>query len=219
MASQTRLVLADDHPIFLEGLRRLLEMEDDFDVVGEATTGTSALRLVGEAKPDVAILDVSLPELSGIALSRRLAADCPGVRVLMLTLHEDRSYLNQALQAGARGYVLKRSASGMLVHAIRAVMVGGTYVDPAIVGRIFDSQPSRTRKSSADPTTPDLTARELDVLKLIAAGLTNKEIARRLDIGVKTIDTYRSRAVDKLGLKTRSDIVRYAMAQGWLADI
>jgi DNA-binding NarL/FixJ family response regulator len=219
MTDRTRLVLADDHPIFLEGLRRLLEMEDDFEVVGEATTGNSALRVVGEAKPDVAILDVSLPELNGIALSRRLAAEHPGVRVLMLTLHEDRSYLNQALQSGAQGYVLKRSASGMLVHAIRAIMVGGTYVDPAIVGRIFDSQPIRTKKSSADTARPDLTVREIDVLKLIATGLTNKEIARRLDIGVKTIDTYRSRAVDKLGLRTRSDIVRYAMAQGWMADI
>jgi DNA-binding NarL/FixJ family response regulator len=219
MTERTRLVLADDHPIFLEGLRRLLEMEEDFEVVGEATTGTSALRLVGEAKPDVAVLDVSLPELNGIALSRRLAADHVGVRVLMLTLHEDRSYLNQALQAGARGYVLKRSASGMLVHAIRAVMVGGTYVDPAIVGRMFDSRPSRTRKSTGESGAPDLTVREVDVLKLIAAGLTNKEIARRLDIGVKTIDTYRARAVEKLGLKTRSDIVRYAMAQGWLAEI
>lgn len=218
MAERVRLMLADDHPIFLAGLRRLVEMEDDFEVVGEATTGTAALRLIGETGPDIAVLDVSMPELNGIALSRRLGIDHPGVRVLMLTLHEDRSYLNQALQAGARGYVLKRSASGMLVHAIRAVMVGGTFVDPAIVGRMFDSQPSRIRKS-VDSTAPDLTVREIDVLKLIAAGLTNKEIARRLDIGAKTIDTYKSRALEKLGLRTRSDIVRYAMAQGWLSDI
>jgi DNA-binding NarL/FixJ family response regulator len=217
MGDRTRLVLADDHPIFLEGLGKLLEMADDFDVVGVAATGNAALRLIGETGPDVAVLDVSMPELSGIALARRLAAECPHVRVLLLTLHEDRAYLNQALQAGARGYVLKRSASVTLVHAIRAVMVGGLYVDPAIAGRMFDSQPIRVRP--ATPATPALTAREVDVLKFTAAGLTNKEIARRLDIGVKSVETNKARAIEKLGLKTRSDIVRYALAQGWLADL
>jgi len=210
-------VLADDHPIFLEGLSKLLEMADDFEVVGVATTGNAALRLIGETKPDVAVLDVSMPELSGIALSRRLAADNSGVRILLLTLHEDRAYLNQALQSGARGYVLKRSASATLVQAIRAVMVGGLYVDPAIAGRMFDSQPVRVRQAPA--AAPALTAREIEVVKFTAAGLTNKEIARRLDIGVKSVETYKARAVDKLGMKTRSDIVRYAMAQGWLADL
>jgi DNA-binding NarL/FixJ family response regulator len=217
LADRTRLVLADDHPIFLEGLSKLLEMADDFEVVGVATTGHAALRLIGETKPDVAVLDVSMPELSGIALSRRLAADNSGVRILLLTLHEDRAYLNQALQAGARGYVLKRSASATLVQAIRAVMVGGLYVDPAIAGRMFDSQPVRVRQ--APPAAPALTVREIEVVKFTAAGLTNKEIARRLDIGVKSVETYKARAIDKLGLKTRSDIVRYAMAQGWLADL
>jgi DNA-binding NarL/FixJ family response regulator len=217
LVDRTRLVLADDHPIFLEGLSKLLEMEKDFEIIGTATSGNAALRLVRESQPDVAVLDVSMPELSGIALSRRLAADQPGVRILMLTLHEDRAYLNQALQAGARGYVLKRSASATLVHAIRAVVVGGLYVDPAIAGRMFDSQRSRVRQTPA--ATPGLTAREVEVLKFTAAGLTNKEIARRLDVGVKSVETFKARAVDKLGFRNRADIVRYAMAQGWLADL
>jgi DNA-binding NarL/FixJ family response regulator len=216
MSGKTRIVLADDHPIFLEGLRKLIEMEDDFEVVGEATTGTSALRQIGHTKPDVAILDVSMPELNGIALSRRLAADHPGVRILMLTLHEDRAYLKQALQVGARGYVLKRSASATLVHAIRAVMVGGIYVDPAIAGRMFDSQPTRVRQA---PVAPGLTAREIEVLKFTATGLTNKEIARRLDVGVKSVETFKARAVGKLGFKNRADIVRYAIMRGWLTDL
>ena len=217
MASRTRLVLADDHPIFLEGLQKLLEMESDFEVAGVATTGTSALRVIGTEKPDVAILDVSMPELNGIALARRLAAEHPGVRVLLLTLHEDRAYLNQALQVGARGYVLKRAASATLVQAIRAVMVGGVYVDPAIAGRMFEARPRRVRQAPA--AVPGLTAREIEVLRFIAAGLTNKEIARRLDIGVKSVETFKARGVDKLGLKNRADIVRYAIAQGWLADL
>jgi DNA-binding NarL/FixJ family response regulator len=217
MADRTRLVLADDHPIFLEGLRKLLEMDDDFNVVGQASTGISALRLVADTKPHVAILDISMPELNGISLLRQLAADHPEVRTLMLTLHEDRAYLNQAIQAGARGYVLKRSASATLVHAIRAVMVGGIYVDAAIAGRMFDSQPRRASRTPA--TMPRLTAREIEVLKLTAAGFTNKEIARRIDVGVKSIETFKARAVDKLGFKNRADIVRYAIAQGWLADL
>ncbi len=217
MTGRIRLVLADDHPIFLDGLRALLELEADFEIVGEAATGTAALRIVAETEPDIAVLDVSMPELNGIALSRRLATEHPGVRTLVLTLHEDRAYLNQALQAGARGYVLKRSASATLVHAIRAVMTGGTYVDPAIAGRIFDSQPVRVRHALT--AAPSLTAREFEVLKFTAAGLTNKEIARRLDVGVKSIETFKARAVDKLGFKNRADIVRYAIAQGWLADL
>jgi DNA-binding NarL/FixJ family response regulator len=217
LTTRTRLVLADDHPIFLEGLSKLLEMSDEFEIAGTATGGNAALRVIRDSQPDVAVLDVSMPELSGIALSRRLALDQPRVRVLMLTLHEDRAYLNQALQAGARGYVLKRSASATLVHAIRAVIVGGLYVDPAIAGRMFDSPPIRVRRTPA--TAPALTPREIEALKLTAAGLTNKEIARRLDVGVKTVETFKARAVDKLGFKNRADILRYAMTQGWLSDL
>jgi DNA-binding NarL/FixJ family response regulator len=219
MVGQTRLVLADDHPIFLGGLRGLLGTERDLEIVGEATTGTAALRLVAEKRPDVAILDVSMPQLSGIAVARRLADDCPATRILILTLHEDRAYLHQALQAGVRGYMLKRSASTMLVRAIRTVMVTGIYVDPAIAGRVFDSQPNRVRHSSLDAAFPELSTREADVLKLIAAGLTNKEIARRFDIGAKSVETFKARAVEKLGLKNRAEIVRYANRQGWLADL
>jgi DNA-binding NarL/FixJ family response regulator len=122
--SKTRIVLADDHPIVLDGLRNLIRAEDDFELVGEAGSGLAALKVIRETRPDVAVLDISMPEINGIVLSRRLVGEIPELSVLMLTLHEDRAYLNQALEAGVRGYVLKRSAVENLVHAIRAVLVG-----------------------------------------------------------------------------------------------
>jgi DNA-binding NarL/FixJ family response regulator len=216
VTEKTRIVLADDHPIVLDGLRNLIRAEPDFELVGEAASGLSALKIIREQHPDVAVLDISMPELNGIVLSRRLAGEMPGLRLLVLTLHEDRAYLNQALEAGVRGYVLKRSAVENLVQAIRAVLVGGLYIDPAIVGRVFESKQINKRLAARKGVAPALTDREADVLKMAALGFTNKEIASRLDVGVKSIETYKARGLEKLGLKTRAELVRYASGQGWL---
>ena len=216
MTEKIRIVLADDHPIVLDGLRNLIRAEPDFELVGEATSGLGALKIIREQRPHVAVLDISMPELNGILLGRRLASEMPGLRLLVLTLHEDRAYLNQALEAGVRGYVLKRSAVENLVQAIRAVMVGGLYIDPAIVGRVFESKQINRRLAARKGVSPALTDREADVLKMAALGFTNKEIASRLDVGVKSIETYKARGLEKLGLKTRAELVRYASGQGWL---
>jgi len=216
---KTRIILSDDHPIVLAGLRNLIEAADDLELVGEATDGLAAFRLIREVQPDIAVVDISMPALNGIRLARRVAEEVPSVRVMMLTLHEDRAYLKQALEAGVRGYVLKRSAAENLIHAIRAVVVGGLYVDPAIVDRMFDGQCNRAARPGADTELPQLTARETEVLRLSAVGFSNKEIAQQVDVGVKSIETYKARGLEKLGLKTRAELVRYAAAQGWLADI
>jgi DNA-binding NarL/FixJ family response regulator len=212
-----RIVLADDHPIVLNGFRNLILAENDFELVGEALSGPETLKLVREQKPDVAVIDISMPGLNGIALSRRIAKEIPSVRILVLTLHEDRAYLRQAIDAGVRGYLLKRSAAENFVQAIRAVLVGGLYVDPAIANYMFDSSPKRA--GPANSGVHALTDREGEVLRLVALGYTNKEIARPLDVGVKSIETYKSRGVEKLGLKTRAELVRYASAESWLSDI
>jgi DNA-binding NarL/FixJ family response regulator len=216
VTEKTRIVLADDHPIVLDGLRNLVSAEEDFQLVGEAASGLSALKLIRDKRPDVAVLDISMPELNGIVLSRRLAGEMPDLRLLVLTLHEDRAYLNQALEAGVRGYVLKRSAVENLVQAIRAVMVGGLYIDPAIVGRVFDGNRIHKKLAARKGVSPALTDREADVLKMAALGFTNKEIASRLDVGVKSVETYKARGLEKLGVKTRAELVRYASGQGWL---
>lgn len=218
MSGETRIVLADDHPIVLSGLRNLLSQERDFKLVGEATSGAEALKIIRESKPDLVVMDISMAEPNGIAVSRRIGQELPSVKVLILTLHEDRAYLQQAIDAGVGGYLLKRSAAENLVPAIRAVITGGLYVDPAIANRLFESAPKQGG-GLRDGRLPELTEREESVLKLVAQGYTNKEVAARLGVGVKSVETYKSRGVEKLGLKTRAELVRYAAVQGWLSDI
>jgi len=219
VTDKRRIILADDHPIFVAGLYAFIQVEGDLEIVGSAATGIEALKLIHESKPDLAVVDISMPVLTGIGLLRRIAEQRLSVRILMLSLHEDRAHVTQALQAGARGYVLKRSACENFIAAIRAVLAGGIYIDPALAGRMFNSRPARQGSCAFDLDRSELTGREADVLKLAALGFTNKEIARQLDVGVKSIETYKARGSTKLGLKTRVELVRYASMQGWLAGI
>lgn len=219
MTDRIRVVLADDHPIVLAGLRNLIEIEPDLELVGEATSGQSARKLIQNKLPDVAIIDISMPEISGITLARRLADDCPNVRVIILTLYEERSFLKQALAAGVKGYVLKRSAAENLVSAIRAAKSGDLYIDPSFGQETMESlaaQPSRTPRNG---DALGLTDREASVLRYSAQGLTIKEIAARLELSSKTVETYKARAIEKLDLKTRAEVVRFAAGQGWLEGI
>ena len=210
--TRLRVALADDHPVVLAGIKALLAETPDLEVVGHAKNGLAALELMIATAPDVAVVDISMPDLNGIELARRVAQDCPSVRLVALTVHEDQAYLQQMLAAGARGYLLKRSAAEELARAIRAVAAGGLFLDPAVAG-----------KALANPVglrAPDLMAalspREEDVLRHTAQGLSNKEIGSRLEISTKTVETYKARAVEKLALRSRSDIVRYAAKRGWL---
>jgi DNA-binding NarL/FixJ family response regulator len=210
MSAKARIVLCDDHPIVLAGLRSLIAAQEDFELVGEATHGFDALCLISEVKPDVAVLDISMPQLNGILLARRLADECPSVRVMIMTLYEDGVFVRQAMDSGVRAYVLKRSAAENLVQAIRSVLVGGIYLDPII---------ARLVVPSSNSVPHDLLSRESMVLSLAAKGFTNKEIGARLDVSEKSVETYKARGLEKLGLKTRAELVRYASIQGWLADV
>lgn len=216
MTNKTRIVLADDHPVVLGGLRNLIVGEHDLEVVGEAATGNAALNLIKEKQPDIAVIDISMPECNGVVLARRLAEECPTVRVLVLTFYEDQSYVRQALDHGARGYLLKRSAAENLIIAIRAVLLGGLYIDPGVADRMLVANARAGSRSSRNTSTLGLSAREEEVLKLVALGHSNKAIAGELDISAKSVETYKTRGTEKLGLKTRADIVRYAASQGWL---
>ena len=217
MKTKIRIVLADDHPIVRSGLRNLIQSQPDLEVVGEASSGLEALKLIREFHPELAVIDLTMPGLNGIQLGRRLAEEMPSVRVLMLTLHEDRAFVKQALDAGIRGYILKRSAAESLLQAIRAVMNGGLYIDPGIAISLFDGALKSGARQKGASILPELTQRESEVLKLVASGFTNKEIAYRLDLGIKSIETYRMRGLEKLGMKSRVELVRYASTAGWLA--
>jgi DNA-binding NarL/FixJ family response regulator len=216
--SKISVAIADDHPIILAGLGMLIRAEADLDLVGEAMSGPDALQLFREAEPNIAVIDISLPEMNGIVLARQLAQEFPSMGIVVLTQHEDRAYLSQALSAGARGYVLKKSAAQCLVNAIRGVLVGGLYVDPAMAAQMF-LPPACPRGSKAPGKPAALAPREIEVLKRFAAGLTAKAIAGQLDLSLSSIETYKTRAMEKLGIKSRAEIVRYAAAQGWLANI
>lgn len=218
MSGRRRIVLADDHPIVLAGLRSLIDREDDLSVVGVASTGTEALKLLQELTPDLAIVDISMPSLTGIGLLNRVAEFGLHVPILVYSLHEDRAHVSHALQAGARGYMLKRTASDTAIAAIRAVLAGGIYIDPAIAGHALSTRPALARNAASVPRTLELTEREESVLKLAAQGFSNKEIAGRFDISIKSIETYKARGLEKLGLRSRVELVRHALARGWLSD-
>jgi DNA-binding NarL/FixJ family response regulator len=211
-----RVVLADDHPIVRDGLRTLVNAQPDMRVVGEAADGEAACRAARELTPDGLVMDLSMPLLNGVEATENVRRDCPNVRVVALTVHEERLYLTQLLRAGASGYVLKRSAAVELVRAVRVVATGGTYIDPSIAGSVVEGY-LEAGSETEDAPHDALSDREREVLLRVSTGLSNKEIAAELRLSVKTIETYKARAAEKLGLKTRVDIVRYAARQGWLS--
>ena len=214
--TKTRILLADDHETVREGLKLLLNAQADMQVVGEASDGASAVAQAAQVKPDVIVLDVSMPGMNGLKAAEALRHSSPEVKVLTLTRHSDDGYLHQLLRAGAAGYVLKQSRPAELLHAIRSVASGGRYLDPAVAGKVMAGY--RRRHPEDEPPGPNLSARETEVLRLIAWGFTNKEIAARLDLSVKTVETHKANAMHKLGIRSRIDIVRYALLQGWLQD-
>lgn len=208
-----RIFLADDHAVVRAGLKSMVSAEPDMEVVGEATNGREALDRIAFAAPDIAILDVTMPELNGAEVSRLLRQAHSRVRVLALTVHEDRGYLRQLLQAGASGYVLKRAAGDELIRAIRAVASGETYIDSRVAGSLVSTFVDP--KAAVVPGA-DLSERETEVIRLIAQGFTNKEVGARLSVSAKTIETYKMRAMEKLGLRGRVDLIRTAVERGWL---
>jgi two-component system response regulator NreC len=215
--SKVCVLLADDHKMVRNGLRMVINAEADMAVVGEADNGRVAVSLAQQLQPDVVVMDVSMPELNGLEATEQLKELCPRMKILTLTRHTEDGYLQQLLAAGASGYVLKQSASDELVRAIRAVVAGKSYLDPAITEQIVGSIVGK-RAARGVPAEKYLSPREQEVLRLIAWGYLNKEIADRLDISIKTVETHKANAMTKMGMKSRIDIVRYALLQGWLND-
>lgn len=211
-----RVFLADDHAVVREGLKALINAQPGITVVGEAADGLAVCEQAPVLRPDVVVMDVSMPKMTGSQATARLHRECRDVRVLALTVHEDRGYIRQLLAAGAVGYVLKRAAPEELIQAIRTVAAGGVYLDPSMAGMVVGGFVQKS--ADTGPPGGELSEREEDVVRRMAAGHSNKEIAARLELSVKTVETYRARAMDKLGLHSRADLVRYAVQQGWLQD-
>ncbi|HEV7377340.1 MAG TPA: response regulator transcription factor [Pyrinomonadaceae bacterium] len=212
-----RILLADDHETVRAGLRLILSAQPDMEVVGEAGDGRAAIARAQELLPDIVVMDVSMPHLNGLKATEKLKAICPQVNVLALTRHTDDAYLQQLLRAGASGYVLKQSPPAELLHAIRAIVAGGKYLDPAVAGKLIGSHVGRSA-STRVATQGILSDREAEILRLIAWGHSNKEIAARMEISVKTVEAHKANAMKRLDMHSRIDIVRFALLQGWLQD-
>jgi len=212
---RVRVLLADDHATVRYGLKLLIDAEPDMTVVAEAGDGSEAVRKALETKPDVVVLDISMPGMNGLVAMRALKEAQPATRVITLTRHTEDAYLHELLRAGASGYVLKRSAPTELLHAIRGVAAGGQYLDSTLTSRVtagFIARPG----GGAGKQPSALTDREAQVLRLIAAGYGNKEIGAQLTLSAKTVDAHKTNAMRKLDLRGRIEIVKYAVLQGWL---
>lgn len=217
MTAKLRILLADDHETVREGLRMILNAQPDMQVVATAGDGHEAVSQAERMTPDVVIMDISMPGLNGLAATVRLTERCPDAKVLTLTRHADSSYLQQLLRAGAAGYVLKQSRPAELLHAIRAVATGGKYLDSSMTAPAAGNDAKAAATPGPEPSTP-LSPRETEVLRLIAWGNTNKDIASRLDLSVKTVEAHKANGMRKLNMRGRIDIVRYALLQGWLHE-
>ncbi|MFL5982227.1 MAG: response regulator [Gaiellaceae bacterium] len=209
-----QVVLVDDHAVVRSGLRLLLERQDDIEVVGEAGTAKDAVFRARALKPDVILLDIVMPGESGIEVLPKLLNESPETKVLVLSMQDDPSYVREAFAAGASGYVLKEAADEEVVSAVREIASGGNYVHPALGARMVAAEAKERAAAEADP----LSDREREVLRLLALGHTNQEIAERLYISVRTAESHRAHIMQKLRLATRAELVRYALAQGLLAD-
>lgn len=209
--SKIRVLIADDHAILREGLRSLLALQDDIEVVGEAADGQAALDLTRQLQPDIVLMDIAMPGMDGLEATRRLKQEHPATRVLILTQHDNREYVFSLLQAGAAGYVLKKAGGAEVINAIRSVHQEGAFLPPGIAREVMERYIQRPVEETG---RPHLTEREKEVLRLVAEGKSNKEIAELLCLSVKTVMAHRTNIMEKLDLHSRTELVKYAIRQG-----
>lgn len=210
-----KIFLVDDHMVVREGLKALINAQPDMAVIGEASDGANALLQIHDCAPDVVIMDITMPTMNGIEATTKIKQLRQDVAILVLSVHDDTSYLRQLLAAGASGYILKQTAADALIQAIRVVAAGGMYLEPSLADHVvarYVRRPAMTNELLGAA----LSEREIEVVQRVARGYSNKDIATQLNLSVKTVETYRARAMEKLGLDSRAALVRYALERGWL---
>jgi two-component system response regulator NreC len=210
----TKVLLVDDHPLFREGIRALLSAESDIEVVGEAADGKQAIELAEKLSPDIVVMDLVMPGMNGMQAAQQLHDKYPDIKVLILSMYDDDEYVCQILKAGASGYVLKRAASDDLLRAIREVEKGGSALHPTVAAKLIKDYVRRTKSTEQRDSGSVLTARESEVLRLVAEGHTNQQIADMLGLGRKTVDTHRTNIMRKLDLHEVTALVKYALKRG-----
>lgn len=212
-----RILLADDHQVLLDSLKLVIDAQPDMEVVAQASDGMSAWQMGKEYQPDVVIMDVTMPHMDGVKATEKLKSECPRIKVLALTAHDDQGHMSRLIQAGVSGYLLKVSAAAELISAIRKVAAGSIYLDPTLASKVVNNY-VRKQSLKGNARGSALSQREEEVLRLVARGYVNKEIAERLGISVKTVETHKSRSMEKLDFRSRADVVRYALQKGWLQE-
>ena len=214
LTSVVRILLADDHTVMRAGLRLLLERHDNFEVVGEAADGREAVEIAAAQKPDVVVMDVAMPHLNGVEAARQILSRNPDTAIVMLSMHSDESYVLRSLKAGARGYLLKDSAEADLIAAIQASVEGRSFFSPGVRALLKEDYIYRLQKFGADDTYELLTAREREVLQLVAEGRSNKEVASLLGLSLYTVETHRTHILQKLNLHSVPELILYAVRKG-----
>ena len=212
-----RVLLADDHVVLRSGLRLLLISQHEYDVVGEASDGLETLSLAEQLQPDLILLDLSMPYLGGLDALPNLRKLAPSTRILILTMYDDPQYLRQALKNGASGYILKKAVDAELLSAMRAVLHGEIYVHPSMTRNLLNDMLDESRSTNKESTWDNLSEREQEVLKMVVLGHTSAEIASQLNLSSKTVDTYRARGMEKLGLRSRAALVKFALQYGLIS--
>jgi len=218
MQEKTRVLLAEDHNTVREGIKMLVNAQPDMQVIGEAADGRAAIAKARELMPDLLVMDISMPELNGLKATEKLREEFPELKILTLTRHTDDGYLQQLIKAGVNGYVLKQSAPTELINAIRTVTSGKSYIDSELTHKVLGRYAGRSDTSLRGEGSGQISDRESEVLRLIAWGFSNKEIAARLELSVKTVEAHKSNAMRKLNMRSRMDIVRYAILKRWLEE-
>jgi two-component system, NarL family, response regulator NreC len=220
MKNKLKILITEDHQTVREGLKLIIDAQDDMETVGEAGDGREAVRLAREIVPDVVLMDISMPTLNGLKATAQLKRIAPDIKILILTRHTDTAYLREVLQAGADGYILKQSAVGELLRAVQKVAAGEKYLDPAITKTFVADYTDRNQLKSlrGDVIGANLTIRESETLRHIALGYSNKEIAEKFDISVKTVEAHKANAQQKLDIHSRKEIIGFAILQGWMQE-
>lgn len=218
MEPLTRILLAEDHNTVREGIKMLVNAQPDMEVIGEASDGRAAISEARRLSPDLLVMDISMPEMNGLKATEKLRQEFPDLKILTLTRHTDDGYLQQLIKAGVNGYVLKQSAPTELINAIRTVTSGRSYVDSELTQRVLGGYAGRVTGPLRGEGSAQISDRESEVIRLIAWGYSNKEIASRLNLSVKTIEAHKANAMRKLNMRSRIDIVRFAILQGWLEE-
>lgn len=215
--SPTRVLIADDHPLIRSGLRSLLARESEFEVVGEAADGYQALELVAQLKPDIVMLDVSMPRLNGIDVARKISETTPSTRVIIVSIHSDESYVLRALRAGAKGYLLKASPEGDILNAVRTVAAGHAYLSPEMSRLLVEEYVREMRERGVEDSYDLLSIREKEILQLLVSGSSNRQIADMIHVSVATVETHRSNVLQKLGVHSLPELILYAVRKGLLS--